>query len=116
MRFKAGDKVKRNSGDFMDTEQGGVYVVRGWNFEGDLLLEGSDGRYDSDCFELLRAEPISISICHEVVALDCELGQLKALLDNYKQNAATEISRQEGLIKEVSIKLESLLSKHNIGG
>lgn len=62
-QFKRGDVVKRVTGNFLGTRQGGIYRVR--EFDGILYLDDMsgyplEGSYDEDMFILAPAESVEI--------------------------------------------------------
>ena len=115
--FKKGDTVQRTEGQWETVKAGDICTVVSSDWNGITLL-GHAGVYDQEYFVkvVLQPEPkkITVDICHQLVAYDCELGSLQAQLENLKEAHKIELDKLEGTIQTLSNEMNSLKSEYNV--
>lgn len=102
--FKKGDTVKRIHGYHLETVEGGVYTVREQTHS-NLYLEGHDGSYRVECFELqeIKAKVITMEVINKISNLDKCIEELRNDLEAIQIIIHEKESELDSLKKEYGV-------------
>lgn len=118
LKFKKGDTVQRTEGQWETVKAGDICTVVSADWNGITLL-GHSGIYDEEMFHKVVLAPveskkITVDICHQLVAYDCELGSLQAQLDNLHENYQNQVDQLEDTISKLVTEMTELKSEYNV--
>lgn len=60
------------------------------------------------------AKVMTVDVCHQLVAYDCELGSLQAQLDNLRELHAEQEAQLEANISQLTTEMNSLKAEYNV--